>query len=308
MATENLGDRLPAFQAYLDNTRLSPLTKRSYLHGICLFISYVGDCTLAELSPAMLLQWHTSLAKAKQSYSTCNQKRAALRKFLQFLEAFEESDQAAKLLHTLERLQSPGEKRPKREPHVVEGLDLERMLIRAILHPLTGHRDEAILLFMWATGVRRAEVASLMFDNVDLEERLATVVGKGDKERVVIFDQVCCKALVLWLKDREENWPKREGVDTFFITLDGYEMKPETVSAIVKVCAKEAGLKGEVWAHLFRHSALTRLLDNGVAIQDVAKLAGHANINTTAHYHHAEEGRLKEIYDGAMRPPDARAG
>ena len=58
---------------------------------------------------------------------------------------------------------------------------------------------------MWATGVRRAEVASLMFDNVDLEERLATVVGKGDKERVVIFDQVCCKALVLWLKDRKEK-------------------------------------------------------------------------------------------------------
>jgi integrase/recombinase XerD len=78
-------------------------------------------------------------------------------------------------------------------------------------------------------------------------------------------------------------------------------MTPENVSAIVSRCAEEAGLKGQVWAHLFRHSALTRLLDKGMAIQDVAKLAGHANINTTARYHHAEEARLKEVYDRATK-------
>ena len=294
-----LSDHLPSFVAYLDNTRLSPLTKRTYLNELRRFISYVQDCSLQDLAPDVLLAWHGSLAKSKLAYSSCNQKRAALRKFLDYLDQFEESEQAAKLLRALDRLQVPGDKKPKRESHVVEGLDLSRMLIRAGLHPLTGFRDEAILLFMWATGVRRAEVASLMFDNVDLEERLATVVGKGDKERVVIFDQECCNALVLWLQNREESWPKREGVETFFITIDGYQMKPENVSAIVKICAKEAGLQGQVWAHLFRHSALTRLLDNGVAIQDVAKLAGHANINTTARYHHAEEGRLKDIYDRA---------
>ena len=306
-----LSDHLPGYRAYLDNTRLSPLTKKAYLQALALFTKYVNDCPLADLSATVLVEWHGSLAKSKLAYSTCNQKRAALRKFLkflEFLEDFEESEQAVKLLHTLDRLEAPGEKRPKREPHVLEEVDLLRMLARAGLHVISGARDVAIIHFLWATGVRRAEVANLLLDNVDLEERVATVVGKGDKERIVIFDQECCESLDLWLQHRKETWPNRDGVDTFFITIDGYQMKPDNVSAIVKTCARESGLQGQVWAHLFRHSALTRLLDNGVAIQDVAKLAGHANINTTAHYHHAEEGRLKEIYDRAMRPPDARAG
>ena len=297
--TLKLSEHLPGYQVYLDNTRLSPLTKKAYLSGLKLFVNDIGDCTVENLSPGLLLEWHGSLAKSKIAYSTCNQKRAALKKFLEYLEEFAESDQAVKLLRVLDRLQAPGDKRPQRKPHVLEEVDVLRMLSRAGLHVLSGARDVAVLQFLWATGVRRAEVASLLRDNVDLEQRVATVVGKGDKERLVIFDQECRDDLTLWLEIREASWPKREGVDTFFITIDGYQMQPANVSTIVTNCAREAGLKGEVWAHLFRHSALTRLLDNGIAIQDVAKLAGHENIKTTARYHHVEEGRLKELYDQA---------
>jgi site-specific recombinase XerD len=225
------------------------------------------------------------------------QKRSGLKKFLEYLEEFEDSDQAAKLLRALARLEAPGDKKAKREAHVLEEIDVLRMFTRASLHVISGSRDAAIISFLWATGVRRAEVASLMLDDVDLEERVATVVGKGDKERLVVFDQECCKWLDFWLDDREENWPARDGVDTFFITIDGYPMKPDTVSSMVKTCAMEAGIEERVWAHLFRHSRLTLLLNNGMAIQDVAKWAGHSNIDTTARYHHVEEGRLKEIYD-----------
>jgi site-specific recombinase XerD len=299
MATVKLSDHLPSYQAYLDNTRLSPITKKTYLEQLRRFTSYVRDCSLEDLSPALLLQWHGALAKSKRAYSTNTQKRAALRKFLEFLDQFEESDQAAKLLRSLDRLQVPGDKKPKREPYQLEDIILLRLLGRAYLHVLTGIRDVAILRFMWATGVRRAEVGSLLLDNVDLEERVATVVGKGDKERLVVFDEECRQSMALWLQLREESWPKRDGVETFFVTIDGYPMKPASVSAVVSTCAEEAGVKGQVWAHLFRHTALTRLLNNGVSIQDVAKLAGHASVNTTMGYHHAEEGRLKEIYDRA---------
>lgn len=294
-----LSEHLPGYHGFLDNTRLSPVTKKVYLSVLKLFISEVHDCTLEGLSPGLLLEWHGALAKSRIAYSTASQKRAALRKFLDYLDRFEQSEQPAKLLRALDRLEIPGSKKAKREPHILEEIDILRMIARAGLHPISGTRDMAIIRFLWATGVRRAEVASLLFDNVDLEERVATVVGKGDKERLVVFDQKCSEWLDAWLLDRDESWPKREGVETFFITIDGYPMKPENVSAIVKTCAREAGLQGQVWAHLFRHSALTRLLDTGVSIQDVAELAGHANINTTMRYHHAAESRLKEVYDRA---------
>jgi site-specific recombinase XerD len=177
--------------------------------------------------------------------------------------------------------------------------DVFRMIALAGLHVITGARDMAIIHFLWSTGVRRGEVASLMLDDVDLQERVATVVGKGSKERTVVFDEECRHFLETWLLVREESWPRKDGVENFFINFNGYPLKPQTVSAIVKLCATEAGLADEVWPHLFRHSALTRLLDNGAAVQDVAKLAGHANINTTSHYHHAEEARLRDVYDRA---------
>jgi integrase/recombinase XerC len=304
MATLKLSEYLPGYSAYLENTRLSPLTKSCYLEQLRLFIRYVQDCTLAELSPASLLDWHGALAKSKRAYSTNNQKRAALRKFLDYLDRFEESDHPARLLRALDRLEVPGDKKPKREPYSLEEVTLTRLLARAGIHALTGGRDVGILHFMWATGVRRAEVASMLFDNVDLEERVATVVGKGDKERLVVFDEECRRSLDIWLQVRDESWPTREGVTTFFIDINGYPLKPQNVSTIVRTCVEEAGLKGQVWPHLFRHTALTRLLDNGIPIQDVAKLAGHANINTTARYHHAEEARLKEVYDRATKQGD----
>ena len=308
MTTDKLSDRLPGYKAYLDlSTRLAAVTKSKYLFVLGHFIRQVQDCRLEDLSPAVLLEWHGGLAKRKGSYSSSMQKRAGLKKFLEYLEEFEESDQAAKLLRALDRLQAPGDRKPKREPHVLEQTDFLRMVARAGLHPISGTRDMAIIRFLWATGVRRAEIANLLLDDVDLEERVATVVGKGDKERLVVFDEQCCEWLDFWLQDREESWPKREGVETFFITIDGYQMKPETVSAIVKTCAREAGLQGQVWAHLFRHSRLTLLLNNGMAIQDVAKLAGHSNINTTARYHHAGEQRLKELYDSATGPVQQRS-
>lgn len=298
--TDKLSDRLSAYQTYLDlSTRLSPVTKSIYLDALRRFIKHVKDCALADLSPAVLLEWHGRMAKAKLAYTTAQQRRAALKKFLIYLEEFEESDQAAKLVRALDRLQVPGDKRPKREPYSLRDIDILRLLARAGTHVITGGRDVAVIHFLWATGVRRAEVATLMLDDVDLEERIATVVGKGNKERVVIFDEACQHSLDLWLQDREESWPKKEGVETFFINLLGNPLTPFTVSQIVRTCVSEAGMRGKVWTHLFRHSRLTRLLDNGMAIQDVAKLAGHSNINTTARYHHAEEGRLKDIYDRA---------
>ena len=144
MASDKLSDRLPAYRAYLDlattkgGRKLSPVTKRTYLIALALFIKHVQDCALADLSPAMLLDWHSALEKSKLSYSTCNQKRAALKRFLEYIEDFEESEQAAKLLRALKKLLVPGDRRPKREPYALEEIDLERMLIRAVLHPVPG--------------------------------------------------------------------------------------------------------------------------------------------------------------------------
>ena len=71
------------------------------------------------------------------------------------------------------------------------------------------------------------------------------------------------------------------------------------MSAIVRTVAIEAGLAGQVWSHLFRHTRLTSLLNEGMSIQETARFAGHTSINTTLHYFHEDERRLKEGFDRA---------
>ena len=172
------------------------------------------------------------------------------------------------------------------------------MLARARIRPLTGARDAAIISLLQDTAMRRAEVANLQLDRVDLEDRTAMVRGKGDKERMVVFTDTCREALQWWLEQRDE-WPAIEAVSTFFITINGGPMTPANVGHIVSSLAAECGLKGQVRTHLFRHSQITHLLEQGMSLPEASRLAGHSSVTTTMRYFHEDQRRLKEEYDRA---------
>ena len=294
-----ISEALPGFSSYLESsTRLSKITKTRYLYELKVFAEHTDDCDLGQFTPALLLDWNTSLQQSGMVYNTNSLKHAALKKFLNYLDEFAENEHAGRLLRALNRLQVPGDKKPVRKTHPLTEHQMNLLLVFATIRPLTGGRDVAIIHFLWDTGVRRAELAGLLLDAVDLEQRLATVTGKGDKTRTVIFGDDCQKALGWWLEDRE-RWPHRAGVNNFFLKVNGYPMTPDAVSSAIHAIAKEARLGGQVWTDLFRHNRVTELLNRGMAVQDVAQLAGHSNINTTMGYLHANMEHLKSSYDQA---------
>ena len=305
MPDQTLSQRLPAFAAYMDSSsRLSPITKNRYLYEMQGFVQATGDPTLEELTPTALLEWNTALAKRRLAYNTGAVKHAALGKFLDFLDRFEESPQTARLLRALERLEVPGTRKPRRETRALTEVEVLRMLAHAFTHPITGVRDLTIIQFLYDTGVRRAELAELLLADLDMERRRAKVVGKGDKERLVLFSEECRQQLEWWLEDQGLHYPQLEGVDNVFITLRGTPMQPNEVTGLVRRVATEAGLKGLVWAHLFRHNRITALANSGMNVLDVAKLAGHADVNTTAKYFHQDLEQVQEAYDRATKRED----
>ena len=187
---------------------------------------------------------------------------------------------------------------PRRETYTLEDEQVQRIIQAAGARPGVGVRDRAIVYFLWATGVRRFEVAGINVEDVDLENRVATVTGKRSKRRVVAFDRDCQEALARWIRARANSNPK---VPNLFISVDGEALGVHTIGAIVRDSAKRARIRKAVWTDLFRHTRLTGLLDGGMTLQDTAAFAGHDNINTTLRYFHERPAELRQRYDRATR-------
>jgi site-specific recombinase XerD len=119
------------------------------------------------------------------------------------------------------------------------------MFSAASENPGTGVRDRALVHFLWATGVRRAEVRGLDLGKLDVDERMAIILGKGNKERTVNFNEPCQQDLIQWLEVRP-TWDPPEGVTQVFISARGmgcpaYRMAYRTWSRTVRLLREPSG-------------------------------------------------------------------
>lgn len=292
-----LSEYVDGFASFMETTtRLSPVTRTRYCYEVNQFATIIGDPPLEEISPKTLVDWSDRFHTAGAAASTVVQKYSALRRFFSYLEQFEESEKAGSLLAILMRMQAPANKGPKRPAYVLEEETVDQLLDLAGQSLATGIRDRAIIHFLWAAGVRNFELTGLRTEKLDLMERLATVLGKGDKERLVVFDESCQQDLFSWLQDRQE-WPASDFV---FCSAGGSRLTTATVSTLIRKTAKKAKVD-PVWPHLFRHTRITELLNKGMSLQDTATMAGHNDIRTTMRYFHQGPEKLKEAYDRATR-------
>ena len=150
-------------------------------------------------------------------------------------------------------------------------------------------RDTAILYFLLSTGSRISEVCKLNIEDIDLIGKQFRVIGKGNKERVVYFDDVTSIILKEYFASR------KDGKEALFLNCKGNRIQPNGVRFMLNKLAKECGVD-HVHPHRCRHTMITRLLNNGMAIQEVAKIAGHAKIDTTMDYYTSNNERTKSSY------------
>ncbi|MDR3389938.1 MAG: tyrosine-type recombinase/integrase [Rudaea sp.] len=153
--------------------------------------------------------------------------------------------------------------------------------------PLVAMRNETMLAMLYATGMRREEIATLRLDQLEMEANvcIVRVFGKGAKEREVPIEGPAVRMLQAWIAERD----RLQGIRTdavFFTTRQnwfGYAMGVRAVESVVRTCAKRAGL-GEWGVHRFRVTFATQLYDDGNDIERIRILMGHENIETTRHY------------------------
>lgn len=154
-------------------------------------------------------------------------------------------------------------------------------------------RNKVILALLYSTGLRVSELVTLETDSVDLDERTIRIRGKGEKDRIVLFDE---NTLILI----EDYLDKRLDEGAYlFMNRSGNHLTPRYIQMMIKDYADAAGIRKKVTPHILRHSFATHLLKNGVDIRAIQQLLGHSNLSTTQIYTSVDMQTLKNVYDRA---------
>lgn len=160
-------------------------------------------------------------------------------------------------------------------------------------------RNRAMFEILYASGLRVSELTSLKIEDIDLNEQVLRVVGKGNKERIVPFYDDAKKYLEMYLKTVRSKWcDANERV--CFLNMKGKPLTSRGVEYILDKVVSKSGLLMKVYPHQFRHSFATHLLDNGADLRVVQELLGHSSLSTTQIYVHVSKEYLKNTYEKAF--------
>ncbi|MCX7556318.1 tyrosine-type recombinase/integrase [Xanthomonadaceae bacterium JHOS43] len=178
-------------------------------------------------------------------------------------------------------------------PEVLDVDEITRLLDFPALTP-EDIRDKAMLELFYSSGLRLAELCGLCWRDLNLEEGLVRVQGKGGKVRDVPVGRMACQALetLRAASGASPDWPVFKG-------RNGQAIERSTVQSRIRVIAQRQGIDKRVYPHLLRHSSASHLLESSQNLRGVQEFLGHADIATTQIYTHLDFQHLAKVYDAA---------
>ena len=299
MLTEELQQTLESFMEYLRLERnASPLTLTTYRPAIKSYMESALELASDEWSPSdadrdLVRNWIMQQMDDELTSTTVNKNLSAVKSFYKYL-------QLRGLIDSNPTRYLRGPKREHTLPSFLTQAQIEEALETISTDPkdFLAVRNRLIIETIYQTGLRRAEVASLETQQVDLKSMSLRVVGKGRKERIVPFGEALKKQMdaYLTLKKRKVGQSRY-----FFVTLKCRPLSGADVYQVVhKALDAVPGLPRR-GAHTLRHSFATEMLNAGAPITSIKELLGHSNLDTTTRYTHTSFEQLKQLYHAHPR-------
>ncbi|HWN27598.1 MAG TPA: tyrosine-type recombinase/integrase [Actinomycetospora sp.] len=303
---------LDAFATHLRYERaLSPHTVRAYLGDVTTLLGHLRDpegastesaadpdavLDLADLDLAVLRSWLAAGLARGASRTTMARRAAAARTFTAWAARTGRAPTDAGA-----RLASP--RAHRRLPEVLRADQAAAALHAAASGAAQGDpvalRDHLLLELLYATGVRVSELCGLDVDDVDDARRTLRVLGKGDKQRTVVYGTPAAAALDAWRRDGRPHLAVPTSPPALLLGARGGRLDPRIARTVVHDAAGAVPGAPDIAPHGLRHSAATHLLEGGADLRSVQELLGHASPATTQLYTHVSAERLRAIHDTA---------
>lgn len=286
-------DYLEAFlrDFYLSHSQ-SEHSIKAYQKDIQQFIDYCQMIEIDSLSAVnenVVFDFLSFLQKDIQlSAKSLNRKCSACRSFFSFINVHSDYKQNPfkEIKHFKEQKSLPNYLTPPQIDEFLRAIDLSKR---------QGVRDRLLFELMYATGMRLSECLGITLSAIDLNEGVISVIGKGNKERLVFFYPQLMPLFKEYLEEVRPQWNLYDS-PVLFLNQKGKPLTARGVQYLCEQISLRTSLPMRVHPHMFRHSFATYLLDQGADLRLTQELLGHKNLSTTQIYTHVSLTKLKQVY------------
>ncbi|WHF53158.1 tyrosine-type recombinase/integrase [Chryseobacterium gotjawalense] len=282
------------FLEYIEvEKRYSPHTVTSYRKDLTDFSAFLlkteSHQDFTKVDKKVIKNFMTEMSLSGISKRSINRKLSSLRSFFLFLLKIEEVKVSP--LESIQSLKFFAEKQipfSEEEMSELEGIEGK---------PKAGSfLKELIIETLYQTGMRRAELTGLLFDNVDFSKKEIKVTGKGNKSRIIPVSDKLIKGFEQYLPTRK---PLKTSEEYFFVSKKGEKLNDKFVYSAVNSYLGLVTSKAKKSPHILRHSFATHVLENGAEISKLKKLMGHSSLASTQVYTTANIEQLKKVFNNA---------
>jgi tyrosine recombinase XerC len=284
-----------AFLAFLRVERnVSPRTLAAYASDLAGYADYLDRRAVHayDADHRVLRGYLAELEQARYARRTIARRLSALRAFYRFLVARGDLASSPALVLTTPRV-------PRHLPPTASSDLIARLLDTPDDTTPAGLRDRAILELLYASGVRVSELVALDVTDVDLNQGMLKVMGKGSKERIVPLHALACRRIQAYLRDGRLALDRGRSAGALFLNRSGTRLSADGVRRMLYRRLTELGEATDLTPHALRHTFATHLLEGGADLRTVQELLGHVALSTTQIYTHLSTKHLREVHKGA---------
>ncbi|MBR1850443.1 MAG: tyrosine-type recombinase/integrase [Bacteroidales bacterium] len=287
----NIEESIAQFELYAaTELRRAPGTVEQYsrtLHELCRHLQEAGIHTVEVLSSQQLRQWLMAQSESGKAATTLRRELSAVRHWCHWMRqnSLVEADLTAKL---------SAPKLPKRLPVTYKEGEAAHLYDDELwAADFATTRDRLVLMLLYETGMRRAELAALTEADVDLAALYIKVLGKRNKHRLVPIEPELAHRIAAYLDQKHRLAPN---CPALIVSPKGQPLAPSAVNYIVTKRMTALTTANRVSPHVFRHSFASHLLANGGDLMAISHLLGHSNLNATQVYTHLDPAHIGEAY------------
>ena len=288
-----LNNVLTEYFDYLKSKSLSENTIKNYFRDLIDYFNYLNQNNLSafkSIKPEHIRKMLSFLIDKGFSKLSISRKISAIKSYITFLEKFNYSSDNYSELITIP-------KKTRILPKVMTEKEINLLIKHIEINTKKNLRDDALIELLYSTGLRVSEVANLKIGDINFEKSEIKILGKGNKQRVVIFNNKSKEKIIKYLK----NDKRLISLNTEALFQNKYKqsLSPRSIQRLLKKYLNFSGINSKYSTHTLRHTFATHLLEGGADIKVIQQLLGHSSPETTKIYTHLSSPALKNVYNNS---------
>ena len=278
---------------YLESKSLSDNTVKNYFRDLIDYFIYLKLNDLSptkSIEPKYIRKMLSFLIDKGFSKVSISRKISAIKSYITFLEKFNYSTN-----NYSELISIP--KKSKKLPKVMTKKEVSQLIKHVEMNTKKNLRDDALIELLYSTGLRVSEVANLKLKDINLKKSEIKILGKGNKERIVIFNNKSKEKIIRYLKNDKRFISLK--TEALFQNKFKEALSTRSIQRILKKYLNFSGINSKYSTHTLRHTFATHLLEGGADIKVIQQLMGHSSPETTKIYTHVSSSTLKNVYNNS---------